>query len=115
MSVAGSASGGFLAERVSRSSRTNDYRQAVRTTTQSGSVMAATILVTLAYVFMIAVNFVVVVAGFQTSARVGILALLAPVYMVTVGNWKLRTKYRRHLAAAWWLGLVCLILAVASG
>jgi hypothetical protein len=63
----------------------------------------------------ILVTLVVVVAGFQTSAKVGVLALLAPVYVVSVGNWKLRTRYRRHLAAAWWLGLVCLILAVASG
>jgi hypothetical protein len=77
--------------------------------------MFATIFVLLAYVLMVGANLAVVLAGFQTSTKVGVLALLAPVYVVSVGNWKLRTAYRRHLAAAWWLGFACLILAVAFG
>lgn len=73
-----------------------------------------TILVALPYAFVVIVQLALVLAAFQTSIRLGLMAFFVPMYVASTGNWRLRTVHRRQLAIAWWAGLACLILSVAA-
>ena len=73
-----------------------------------------TILVAVPYLFLAAANVAVVLAAFQTSPKLGVMAFFVPMYVVSVGNWRLRTKHRRHLAIAWWLAVAGLVVGVAA-
>jgi hypothetical protein len=71
------------------------------------------ILIAVPWLFVLAIDVAVVLAAFQTSFKLGMMAFFVPMYVVSVGNWRLRTAYRRHLAIGWWGGMACLILSVA--
>ena len=73
-----------------------------------------TILFTVAYLFLAAVQIALVIAAFRTSIKLGIMALFVPMYVVSMGNHRLKTEHRRSLAMAWWLGLAGLVGAVAA-
>jgi hypothetical protein len=71
------------------------------------------VVIIAAYYTLLAVQLALVLAAFQTSLKLGVMAFFLPMYVVSFGNWRLKTQHRRHLAIAWWLGLAGFALAVA--
>ena len=67
-----------------------------------------------AYLLVIAVDVVLVVAAFKTSAKLGLMALICPFYVVSFGNHRLATPPRRLLAGLWWAGFVGLVVTVTT-
>jgi hypothetical protein len=65
----------------------------------------------LSWLALVVTNVFLVVAAWQTSAKLGVLTLIVPFYAVSTGNWRLKTEKRALLARRWW---TCLALLLVS-
>ena len=57
---------------------------------------------------------VLIGAAFRTRTSLGVLAFFLPFYVVTFGNHRLATVYRRQLAAAWWFFYILMIAMIVA-
>ena len=71
-------------------------------------------LIFIPLLFVLIIDIWVILAAFETSFKLGVMALIVPMYVVSAGNWRLKTPYRRGLAIAWWSGIACYVLCVAA-
>lgn len=73
---------------------------------------AAQIAFVIAYGLLGAAQLALLIAAFDTSAKLGVMAFFLPMYVASFGNHRLRTDHRRTLAIAWWTALAALVGAV---